>query len=232
MIFAGLALEDAIAYVLSRPVPVRRLALAGTGVYAVSLLFMGYTSAFRSTPVYRFYDAARWIKTHTDSSDTIGVFQSGAIGYLSGRTSSTWTARSTTAKRSRRCARGSSSPTSNRPASIRDGQCQRHRLVPWPLVGRGEEAHGCRARLHGRRVRSPGLGIRYRVRRPASLTPALRRRLAASRPRQGSLVRPRSSASFCAVAHQPRLVLPRWLFVTRSHVRPCSCYSRGSQNGD
>jgi hypothetical protein len=85
MIFAGLALEDAIAYVLSRPVPVRRLALAGTGVYAVSLLFMGYTSAFRSTPVYRFYDAARWIKTHTDSSDTIGVFQSGAIGYLSGR---------------------------------------------------------------------------------------------------------------------------------------------------
>jgi Predicted membrane protein (DUF2079) len=85
MIFAGLALEDAIAYVLSRPMPVRRLALAGTGVYAVSLLFMGYTSAFRSTPVYRFYDAARWIKTHTDSSDTIGVFQSGAIGYLSGR---------------------------------------------------------------------------------------------------------------------------------------------------
>jgi hypothetical protein len=35
--------------------------------------------------VYRFYDAAKWIKTHTDASDTIGVFQSGAIGYLSGR---------------------------------------------------------------------------------------------------------------------------------------------------
>jgi hypothetical protein len=46
---------------------------------------MGYTSGFRSTPVYRFYDAARWIRTHTDTSDTIGVFQSGAIGYLSGR---------------------------------------------------------------------------------------------------------------------------------------------------
>ncbi len=85
MIFAGLALDDAIAYFQSRSIRVRGLALAGSGVYAVSLLFMGYTSAFRSTPVYRFYDAARWIKTHTESSDTIGVFQSGAIGYLSGR---------------------------------------------------------------------------------------------------------------------------------------------------
>jgi 4-amino-4-deoxy-L-arabinose transferase-like glycosyltransferase len=85
MIFAGLALDDAIAYFQRRSASVRRLALAGTGVYAVSLLFMGYSSAFRSTPVYRFYDAAKWIKTHTDSSDTIGVFQSGAIGYLSGR---------------------------------------------------------------------------------------------------------------------------------------------------
>ena len=85
MIFAGIALEDSIAYFQSRPVSVRRLALAGTGVYAVSLLFMVYTSAFRSTPVYNFYNVARWIKTHTDSSDTIGVFQSGAIGYLSGR---------------------------------------------------------------------------------------------------------------------------------------------------
>ena len=85
MIFAGIALHDAIAFFQSRSLRVRGLALAGTGVYAVSLLFMGYTSAFRSTPVYRFYDAAKWIKTHTDASDTIGVFQSGAIGYLSGR---------------------------------------------------------------------------------------------------------------------------------------------------
>jgi hypothetical protein len=85
MIFAGIALHDAIAFFQSRSLRVRGFALAGTGVYAVSLLFMGYTSAFRSTPVYRFYDAAKWIKTHTDASDTIGVFQSGAIGYLSGR---------------------------------------------------------------------------------------------------------------------------------------------------
>ena len=85
MIFAGLALDDAILYVQARRGHVRRFALAASGAYAVGLLFMGYTSCFRTTPVYRFYDVARWIRTHTDSSDTIGVFQSGAIGYLSGR---------------------------------------------------------------------------------------------------------------------------------------------------
>ena len=85
MIFAGLAIHDTIRYVQDRSPQVRRVALAATGVYAVGLLFMGYTSGFRSTPVYKFYDAARWIRTHTDSSDTIGVFQSGTIGYLSNR---------------------------------------------------------------------------------------------------------------------------------------------------
>ena len=85
MIFAGVAIHDTIRYVQNRPAQIRRLALAATGVYAVGLLFMGYTSGFRSTPVYKFYDAARWIRTHTDSSDTIGVFQSGTIGYLSDR---------------------------------------------------------------------------------------------------------------------------------------------------
>ncbi len=85
MIFAGIVVNDAILHFQSRPAYARRVALAATGAYAAALLFMGYSSAFRSTPTYGFYDAARWIKTHTDSADTIGVFQSGAIGYLSGR---------------------------------------------------------------------------------------------------------------------------------------------------
>jgi hypothetical protein len=85
MIFAGCAAHDVIQHVQKSRAPVRRVALAAAGAYAAALLFMGYGSAFRSLPVYRFYDAARWIRTHTDSSDTIGVFQSGAIGYLSGR---------------------------------------------------------------------------------------------------------------------------------------------------
>jgi 4-amino-4-deoxy-L-arabinose transferase-like glycosyltransferase len=85
MIFAGLAIDDAIVRVRSHR-RVRRLALSACGAYAAALMFMGYTSAFRSTPVYRFYDAACWIRTHTDASETIGAFQSGAIGYLSHRT--------------------------------------------------------------------------------------------------------------------------------------------------
>jgi hypothetical protein len=85
MIFAGLAIDDVIAWVRSRPISVRRVALAASGAYAAALLYMGYTSGFRTTPVYGFYDAARWVATHTDVSETIGVFQGGAIGYLSKR---------------------------------------------------------------------------------------------------------------------------------------------------
>ncbi|HEX6791309.1 MAG TPA: DUF2079 domain-containing protein [Candidatus Krumholzibacteria bacterium] len=85
MIFAGFALHDAIRFVQSRSLHVRRLSLVATGAYATALLFMGYSTSFRSQPIYGFYDVAAWIRTHTDSDDTIGVFQSGAIGYLSGR---------------------------------------------------------------------------------------------------------------------------------------------------
>lgn len=85
MIFAGLAIDDVIAWARTRSIPVRRTALAASGVYAAALLYMGYTSGFRTAPVYGFYDAARWVATHTDASETIGVFQGGAIGYLSKR---------------------------------------------------------------------------------------------------------------------------------------------------
>lgn len=85
MLFGGLAMDDLIAWLRRRPAAARRAVLAGSGVYAVALLFMTYTAAYRTTPVYGFYDAARWVATHTDASDTIGVFQGGAIGYLSHR---------------------------------------------------------------------------------------------------------------------------------------------------
>lgn len=85
MMFAGLAVDDIIAWARRHSQSVRRVALAASGVYAAALLFMGYTSAFRTTPIYGFYDAARWVATHTDANETIGVFQSGAIGYLSDR---------------------------------------------------------------------------------------------------------------------------------------------------
>lgn len=85
MVVAGLAIDDAISWVRARPVFVRRTALVASGMYAAALLYMCYTSGFRTTPVYGFYDAARWVSTHTDPSETIGVFQGGAIGYLSHR---------------------------------------------------------------------------------------------------------------------------------------------------
>jgi 4-amino-4-deoxy-L-arabinose transferase-like glycosyltransferase len=85
MVFAGLAIHDGIAWLGARSATVRRTAVAGWGAYASVLLFMGYTSAFRTTPIYCFYDVARWVEAHTDPSDTIGVFQGGAIGYLSNR---------------------------------------------------------------------------------------------------------------------------------------------------
>jgi 4-amino-4-deoxy-L-arabinose transferase-like glycosyltransferase len=84
-LFTGLMLDDVIAWVRGRSVAVRRGALLAGAAYAAALLFMGYTSAFRTTPVYGFYDAARWVNHNTDASDTIGVFQGGAIGYLSER---------------------------------------------------------------------------------------------------------------------------------------------------
>ncbi len=85
MIFAALAIDDLAAWVRVRPIALRRAALVASGVYAAALLYMGYTSGFRTDRVYGFYDAARWVQTHTDPSETIGVFQGGAIGYLSER---------------------------------------------------------------------------------------------------------------------------------------------------
>jgi hypothetical protein len=84
-IFTGFLVDDLMSWLRERHLGVRRAAVAFGGAYAAALLFMGYTSAFRTTPVYGFYDAARWVSTHTDASETIGVFQGGAIGYLSNR---------------------------------------------------------------------------------------------------------------------------------------------------
>ncbi len=85
MVFIGLAVDDAIQWLRVRSLGVRRTALIASGAYASALLFMGYTSGFRTTQIYGFYDIARWVATHTEASETIGVFQSGTIGYLSNR---------------------------------------------------------------------------------------------------------------------------------------------------
>jgi hypothetical protein len=63
----------------------RTLAATGFAVYLAVFAFMTYTCAFRSVRVYYFYDVAHWVNEHTSDDEVIGVFQGGAIGYLSDR---------------------------------------------------------------------------------------------------------------------------------------------------
>ena len=44
-----------------------------------------YSQAFRSRPIYPFYDVSRWVNENTGVAERIGVFQCGTIGYLSKR---------------------------------------------------------------------------------------------------------------------------------------------------
>lgn len=84
-VFAACVLQDVVAWAGLRR-PLLRVAVTGAFVlYAVGLVFMGLTSAYRSVPVYRFYDIARWVEKNTLEEETIGVFQGGAIGYFSNR---------------------------------------------------------------------------------------------------------------------------------------------------
>jgi len=84
-IYAGLLFEE-----LFRRLPLS--AAAGRWSFAVILAgfmcafsYMAYTCACKSYPIYCFYDAARWVEDNTSPDDTIGVFQSGAIGYFAHR---------------------------------------------------------------------------------------------------------------------------------------------------
>ena len=63
----------------------RSVVAIGLVLYAAGFAYMAYSSAFRSTQVYYFYDVAQWLSEHTDPDDKIGVFQGGAVGYLSDR---------------------------------------------------------------------------------------------------------------------------------------------------
>lgn len=84
-VYGAMAIDDVVALVSKRSLPVRRIAVAAGALYVVAFSWMSLNSVFRSTPVYRFYDIARWVGSNIDEGATVGVFQSGAIGYLSGR---------------------------------------------------------------------------------------------------------------------------------------------------
>jgi uncharacterized membrane protein len=66
---------------LRRPA-LRGAVAAGVAAYVLTFGYMAFTAAFRSTPLYCFYDVAGWLNEHTSQQETIGVFQGGAIGYF------------------------------------------------------------------------------------------------------------------------------------------------------
>lgn len=85
MIFIAFAVRDVVRWLGSARVFWRRALVSACALYAIGHLYMVYNCCYRSQPVYHFYDVAEWVEQNTDEHDTIGVFQSGTIGYLSNR---------------------------------------------------------------------------------------------------------------------------------------------------
>jgi hypothetical protein len=85
MIFLAFPVDSAVASLARRPALVRVAAATACTLYAGAHFTMGFNCCYRSRPIYHFYDVALWVEENTDERDTIGVFQSGAIGYLSNR---------------------------------------------------------------------------------------------------------------------------------------------------
>jgi hypothetical protein len=84
-VLAACVLQDLVVWLSRRPLPLKAATAGIFALYAVGLVYMGLSSAYRSKPVYQFYDIAKWVDNNTDKDETIGVFQGGAIGYFSNR---------------------------------------------------------------------------------------------------------------------------------------------------
>jgi hypothetical protein len=84
-VYAGLFLEEGARRLGGRGAALRRLAVGLLAAYAGTFGYMAFRCACKSHQVYCFYDAARWVDENTSADETIGVFQSGAIGYFSNR---------------------------------------------------------------------------------------------------------------------------------------------------
>lgn len=77
--------QDLLDWLPGRSPNMRRVAVGVFVLYAGFFSFFSYSQAFRCSAGYPFYDIARWVRTHTETDDTVGVFQCGTIGYLSDR---------------------------------------------------------------------------------------------------------------------------------------------------
>ncbi|MCH7548001.1 MAG: glycosyltransferase family 39 protein [Candidatus Krumholzibacteriota bacterium] len=84
-IYAGMFIEDTFRWMARLSLYRRRIVAGVISLYIVAFAFMGWSRAFHSMPVYRFYDVAEWVAANTAEDAVLGIFQGGAIGYLSGR---------------------------------------------------------------------------------------------------------------------------------------------------
>ncbi|MDD3643690.1 MAG: glycosyltransferase family 39 protein [Candidatus Krumholzibacteria bacterium] len=84
-IYLAFFLQDAADLIRRRSIAVRRIAVAGAAVYSVLFGCFTFSQAFRSYPIYPFYDIARWVERNTGRNETIGAFQCGMIGYFADR---------------------------------------------------------------------------------------------------------------------------------------------------
>jgi len=84
-IYLAFFLQDGFDWLRGRSITVRRTALAAAAVYLFFFSLFSYSQAFRSHPIYPYYDIAKWIDANTEKEDKLGVFQCGTIGYLCDR---------------------------------------------------------------------------------------------------------------------------------------------------
>lgn len=84
-IYLAFFLQDGFDWLRVKSINVRRTAVAAAAVYLLFFSFFSYSQAFRSHPVYPYYDIAAWIEENTEKDDKLGVFQCGTIGYLCDR---------------------------------------------------------------------------------------------------------------------------------------------------
>ena len=84
-IYFAFFIQDGFDWLRARSITIKRAAVAAAAVYLLFFAFFAYSQAFRTHPVYPYYDIARWIDENTKEGEKIGIFQCGTIGYLCDR---------------------------------------------------------------------------------------------------------------------------------------------------
>jgi hypothetical protein len=84
-IYLALLLQDGFDWLRNRSNAIKRAAVIATAVYLLLFTVFSYSQAFRSHPVYPYYDLAGWIEENTGENEKLGIFQCGTIGYMCDR---------------------------------------------------------------------------------------------------------------------------------------------------